>query len=168
MEKGKNMSGINMDVHKDTGSDTKIIRLDAADIDQSAIQLAGQLIRSGELVAFPTETVYGLGADALSAEASRKIYSAKGRPSDNPLIVHIYCMEDVYKITAYVPESARKLAETFWPGPLTMVLAKNERVPYETTGGLDTVAVRMPANPIALALIRESGGYIAEIGRAHV
>ena len=161
MEKGKNMSGINMDVHKDTGSDTKIIRLDAADIDQSAIQLAGQLIRSGELVAFPTETVYGLGADALSAEASRKIYSAKGRPSDNPLIVHIYCMEDVYKITAYVPESARKLAETFWPGPLTMVLAKNERVPYETTGGLDTVAVRMPANPIALALIRESGGYIA-------
>lgn len=163
------MSEINMEVHKDTYAEkisdtydrTKIIKLDAADIDQKVVQQAGQLIRSGELVAFPTETVYGLGADALNPAASQKIYAAKGRPSDNPLIVHICCIEDMERIAAYVPESARQLAEAFWPGPLTMILPKSGQVPYETTGGLDTVAVRMPANPIALALIRESGGYIA-------
>lgn len=165
----KNMSERNMDTHKDTytgkiwgaSEQTKIMKLDAADIDQSLIQQAGQIIRNGGLVAFPTETVYGLGADALSPAASRKIYAAKGRPSDNPLIVHICCMEDMEKIASYVPDSARQLADAFWPGPLTIIIGKNKQVPYETTGGLDTVAVRMPANPIALALIREGGGFIA-------
>lgn len=125
------------------------------------IETAGKIIREGGLVAFPTETVYGLGADALNPDASRKIYQAKGRPSDNPLIVHICCMEDLEKITAYVPDKARELARHFWPGPLTMIFVKNKLVPLETTGGLETVAVRMPSHPTALALIRAGGGYIA-------
>lgn len=114
----------------------------------------------GGLVAFPTETVYGLGADALNEDASRKIYEAKGRPSDNPLIVHIAAVEDMEKI-AYPNATAYTLAESFWPGPLTLVLPKKEVVPDSTTGGLDTVAVRMPAHPAALALIRQSGVYVA-------
>lgn len=125
------------------------------------IEAAGEIIREGGLVAFPTETVYGLGADALNPDASKKIYLAKGRPSDNPLIVHICCMEDLEKITAYVPQKARKLARYFWPGPLTMIFEKNKLVPLETTGGLETVAVRMPSHPTALALIRAGGGFIA-------
>lgn len=128
---------------------------------QDKIEAAGKIIREGGLVAFPTETVYGLGADALNPDASRKIYQAKGRPSDNPLIIHICCMEDLEKITAYVPEQARKLARHFWPGPLTMIFEKSKVVPLETTGGLETVAVRMPNHPVALALIQAGGGYIA-------
>ena len=128
---------------------------------QDKIEVAGKIIREGGLVAFPTETVYGLGADALNPDASRKIYQAKGRPSDNPLIIHICCMEDLEKITAYVPEQARKLARHFWPGPLTMIFEKSKVVPLETTGGLETVAVRMPNHPVALALIQAGGGYIA-------
>ena len=112
-------------------------------------------------MAFPTETVYGLGGDALNPDSSRKIYAAKGRPSDNPLIVHVCRFEDVEKIVSEVPEAARKLAEAFWPGPLTMIMNKNGKVPYETTGGLDTVAIRMPDNQIALKLIEKSGGFIA-------
>lgn len=125
------------------------------------IRQAGQIICNGGLVAFPTETVYGLGADALRAEASKKIYEAKGRPSDNPLIVHVCCMEDMEKIVKEVPLQAKLLADAFWPGPLTMIMSKNEKVPYETTGGMDTVAVRMPSDPVALALIKAGGGYIA-------
>lgn len=125
------------------------------------IDAAGKIIREGGLVAFPTETVYGLGADALNPEASRKIYAAKGRPSDNPLIVHISNMKDLEKITVNIPENARKLAEKFWPGPLTMIFEKSEIVPLETTGGLNTVAVRMPSHPAALALIQAGGGFIA-------
>lgn len=140
---------------------TEVKKVDESDIDMSVIHQAGRILKAGGLVAFPTETVYGLGADALDARASRKIYAAKGRPSDNPLIIHICSMEDMYKITADVPQSARRLAETFWPGPLTMILKKNHKVPFETTGGLETAAIRMPANKIALALIREGGGYIA-------
>lgn len=125
------------------------------------IKYAGNIIREGGLVAFPTETVYGLGADALNPEAAAKIYAAKGRPSDNPLIVHIADMSDLERLTSYIPETARKLAEEFWPGPLTMIFQKSSGVPEATTGGMDTVAIRMPSHPLALALIRESGCVIA-------
>ena len=140
---------------------TKIIRIDSEHIDIEKMQEAAALICEGELVAFPTETVYGLGADALRPEASAKIYEAKGRPSDNPLIVHICKFEELERIAKEVPEQARKLADAFWPGPLTMVVWKNEKVPYTTTGGMDTVAVRMPNHPVALSLISESGCLIA-------
>lgn len=125
------------------------------------IERAGTIIREGGLVAFPTETVYGLGGDALNPESSRKIYAAKGRPSDNPLIVHIADIADLEKIVQSVPESARVLADKFWPGPLTMIFQKHEIVPKETTGGLDTVAVRYPNHKTALSFIRAAGGYVA-------
>ncbi len=128
---------------------------------KKAIERAGKIVREGGLVAFPTETVYGLGGDALNPESSRKIYAAKGRPSDNPLIVHIYRWEDIFLITEKIPESAKKLAEAFWPGPLTMICRKSGKVPGETTGELDTVAVRMPGDKTALAFIKAAGGYIA-------
>ena len=118
-------------------------------------------MQKGGLVAFPTETVYGLGGDAMHPEASAKIYAAKGRPSDNPLIVHIADMDALEDIAQSVPEAAVKLADHFWPGPLTMIFPKKEAVPKSTTGGLETVAVRMPSHPVARALIRESGVYIA-------
>ena len=129
--------------------------------DRNKIQEAGCILRDGGLVAFPTETVYGLGADALNPEASKKIYAAKGRPSDNPLIVHISNMDALEKITSEIPEKAKKMADRFWPGPLTMIFPRSSQVPLETTGGLETVAVRMPNHPIALALINAGGGYIA-------
>lgn len=116
---------------------------------------AKKIIEEGGLVAFPTETVYGLGGDGLQKEASKKIYAAKGRPSDNPLILHIGRMEQLDGIVAYVPERARRLAEVFWPGPLTMIFEKADCVPYETTGGLDTVAVRMPEHRGALEFLNE-------------
>ena len=130
-------------------------------IDGDMMAKAGQIIRQGGLVAFPTETVYGLGANGLDETASAKIYAAKGRPSDNPLIVHIARFSDLERIAEQIPDSARKLADAFWPGPLTMIFRKSPEVPYGTTGGLDTVAVRMPDHPIALALIEAGGGYIA-------
>ena len=130
-------------------------------IDEKEMEKAGQILQEGGLVAFPTETVYGLGANALDEQAAFKIYAAKGRPSDNPLIVHIAKLEDLYKIAANVPKEAEKLAAAFWPGPLTMIFQKKEIVPYGTTGGLDTVAVRMPNHPVALKLIQAGGGYIA-------
>lgn len=129
--------------------------------DDAIIEKAGKIIRTGGLVAFPTETVYGLGGDALNPEASGKIYAAKGRPSDNPLIVHICKLEDIAKIVSDFPKEAKRLAEEFWPGPLTMVLPKADIVPKQTTGGLDTVAVRMPVDPTALAFIEAAGGYVA-------
>lgn len=140
---------------------TKILKMDEENIDADAIREAGNILCNGGLVAFPTETVYGLGGDALNAESSGKIYAAKGRPSDNPLIVHIAGMEELSKIVRKIPEEAYLLAEHFWPGPLTMIFEKSDCVPLETTGGLETVAVRMPSNKIARALIRASGGYIA-------
>lgn len=140
---------------------TEIVKIDSNQIEEAKIQRAGRIIKEGGLVAFPTETVYGLGGDALQADSSRKIYAAKGRPSDNPLIVHIAEFEDLKKIVTGVPKEAELLAEAFWPGPLTMILNKNEQVPYETTGGMDTVAVRMPSHPVALAFIRAGGGFIA-------
>ena len=140
---------------------TIIRKVDENCIDQEIMKEAGALLKSGALVAFPTETVYGLGANALDEKASAKIYAAKGRPSDNPLIIHIADMEKLAYITAEIPQAAVKLAEKFWPGPLTMVLKKSEVVPLGTTGGLNTVAVRMPSHPIALEMIRAGGGYIA-------
>ena len=130
-------------------------------IDEKAMKEAGEILKNGGLVAFPTETVYGLGANALDEQAAFRIYAAKGRPSDNPLIVHIAKMEDLCQIVKEIPEEARKLAEKFWPGPLTMIFQKKEIVPYGTTGGLDTVAVRMPNHPVALKMIEAGGGYIA-------
>ena len=144
--------------------ETEIVQIDEQNIDdraKEALQRAGSIIRAGGLVAFPTETVYGLGGDGLNPDSSRKIYAAKGRPSDNPLIVHVAEMSAVEEIVEEVPEAAYRLAQAFWPGPLTLIMEKNDRVPYETTGGLDTVAIRMPSNKIALELIRQSGGYIA-------
>ncbi|MBQ4536670.1 MAG: threonylcarbamoyl-AMP synthase [Lachnospiraceae bacterium] len=129
--------------------------------EEAALKEAGAVLQAGGLVAFPTETVYGLGGDALNPASSRKIYAAKGRPSDNPLIVHISRFEDLYALVKRVPEEAQKLAEAFWPGPLTMIFEKTDKVPYETSGGLETVAVRMPSNPIAQKLIAYAGGYVA-------
>lgn len=141
--------------------DTKLFTINSENPDKEALCEAGGIIKRGGLVAFPTETVYGLGGDALNRESSRKIYAAKGRPSDNPLIVHICCMEDLKAIVTEVSEEAKALAEAFWPGPLTMIFEKTDKVPCETTGGLSTVAVRMPKDPIALEFIRQSGGYVA-------
>lgn len=135
--------------------------LDQKNPDRNIIEEAGVIIKNGGLVAFPTETVYGLGGDALQSASSRKIYAAKGRPSDNPLIVHICRREDMERIAVRIPAAAVKLADAFWPGPLTMILEKSDAVPAETTGGLSTVAVRMPAHPAALALIAAAGGYVA-------
>lgn len=141
--------------------ETKVFLMNEEEIDYIALREAGGILKDGGLVAFPTETVYGLGGDALNKESSRKIYAAKGRPSDNPLIVHICCMEDLETIVKHIPEEAYALANAFWPGPLTMIFEKTDKVPFETTGGLTTVAVRMPKDAIALEFIRESGGYVA-------
>lgn len=141
--------------------ETKVLHINPTEFREEELSDACEILRAGGLVAFPTETVYGLGGDALRKEASRNIYSAKGRPSDNPLIVHIGDMESLYAVADMVSLKAEKLAEAFWPGPLTMIFRKKEIVPHSTTGGLDTVAVRMPSHPLALALIRQSGLYIA-------
>lgn len=141
--------------------DTKIISLKGDSSDEEVLRRAGEILKSGGLVAFPTETVYGLGGDALNPDSSRRIYAAKGRPSDNPLIVHICRMEDLEKITTCVSEKAKRLAECFWPGPLTLILERSELVPRETTGGLETVAVRMPSHPAARRMIEYAGGFVA-------
>ena len=141
--------------------DTIIEKVDSRQPEEIVMEQAGKLIDAGELVAFPTETVYGLGGDALRPEAAAKIYAAKGRPSDNPLIVHIADFSDMERVAREVPEQAKKLADAFWPGPLTMIVWKSDAVPSATTGGMDTVAVRMPNHPVALELIRKSGCLIA-------
>ncbi len=125
------------------------------------IKKAAEIIKAGGLVAFPTETVYGLGGNALNPSASKKIYEAKGRPSDNPLIAHISKTEELISLVTDFPENARKLATAIWPGPMTMVLHKKDIVPNETTGGLNTVAIRCPANETARRLIELSGVPIA-------
>jgi L-threonylcarbamoyladenylate synthase len=130
-------------------------------ISRSELARAAQLICSGDLVAFPTETVYGLGANALDPAAIDKIYAAKGRPATSPLIVHVSSIEMARGLVREWPERAEKLAAKFWPGPLTLVLPKQPHVPDRLTAGLDTVGVRMPAHSIALALIQEAGVPIA-------
>ena len=141
--------------------DTRMVLLDRNHLQEEQLKEAAELLQKGELVAFPTETVYGLGGNALDPGASAKIYAAKGRPSDNPLIVHI-CDTDALPVLAKdIPDGAWNLAERFWPGPMTMILKKQDIVPKETTGGLSTVAIRMPSDPVAAMLIRVSGLYIA-------
>ena len=122
---------------------------------------AASVIRQGGLVAFPTETVYGLGGNGLDPEASAKIYEAKGRPSDNPLILHVADFSQIPPLVRGIPETARRLTEAFWPGPLTVILEKSDIVPKETTGGLSTVALRMPDHPVAQAFLRAAGCPVA-------
>lgn len=139
----------------------EVVAMTGENLDMDAIKKAGDILKAGGLVAFPTETVYGLGGNALDPQASMKIYAAKGRPSDNPLIVHIAELEQLEKITTEIPEGAKILAEKYWPGPLTMILPKADIVPRETTGGLDSVAVRFPSDRIAQELIKAGGGFVA-------
>lgn len=136
--------------------ETVIKKIDIYNIKPQDFSEAANILKKGGLVAFPTETVYGLGADGLKEEAARKIYKAKGRPVDNPLIMHIADLNILQDLVEVIPEKARKLAKKFWPGPLTMIFKKSDKVPKGTTGGLDTVAIRMPSHPIALELIRVS------------
>ena len=141
--------------------DTKVVKIDKEQIDDGKLMEATEILRAGGLVAFPTETVYGLGANALNEEAAKKIYAAKGRPSDNPLIAHISKPEELAPLVKEIPEAGRKLMEAYWPGPLTMIFPKSDIVPYGTTGGLDTVAIRMPSDPIANRMIALAGIPIA-------
>lgn len=140
---------------------TNIEIIQSNQIKPEQLNKAATILQSGGLVAFPTETVYGLGGNALDDLAAKKIYKAKGRPSDNPLIIHIADGAALDELAREVPKKAKKLTEAFWPGPLTIILKKDKRVPDGTTGGLDTVAIRMPNHRVALALIEQSGIYIA-------
>lgn len=136
--------------------DTQMLSSSDEDIDKAA-----KLLREGGVVGIPTETVYGLAADAQNSSAVSEIFKAKGRPQDNPLIVHIGEFSDIYKYVTEVPKNALKLAETFWPGPLTMVLPKKDIIPMTTSGGLDTVGIRFPIHPVAREIIRRSGCALA-------
>lgn len=140
---------------------TKVVKIDRARMRDSQLSEAARILREGGLVAFPTETVYGLGANALDQEAAKKIYAAKGRPSDNPLIAHIAREPELETLVQGISKAGRTLMEAYWPGPLTMVFPKSGAVPYETTGGLDTVAVRMPGDPVARRLIELAGVPVA-------
>ena len=141
--------------------ETIIRKIDRDNLDRQSIEQAGEILRRGGLVAFPTETVYGLGANALDEEAAARTYAAKGRPSDNPLIVHIARLEDLQKVVAEIPPMVKDLADAFWPGPLTLIFNKSSEVPLGTTGGLTTVAVRMPDDEIARELILAGGSYVS-------
>jgi L-threonylcarbamoyladenylate synthase len=140
---------------------TNIVAVDKNRPERDKIKRAAEIIRKGGLVAFPTETVYGLGGNALDENAAKKIYAAKGRPQDNPLIVHISSHLQLDQLVKEIPVRARILMDKFWPGPLTIIFYKKDIVPYGTTGGLDTVAIRMPAHPVALELISEAKVPIA-------
>lgn len=140
---------------------TKIIKINPANIDMNLLSQAADVIKHGGLVAFPTETVYGLGADTFNGEAVANIFRAKGRPMDNPLISHIADIEELERFAREIPDSAIKLAHEFWGGPLTMILKKRAGIPDAVTAGLDTVAVRLPSHSIANALIKLSGTAIA-------
>ena len=128
---------------------TKIFKIEDPVRDAKAIAEAASILREGGVVAFPTETVYGLGGNALDAYASGKIFRAKGRPQDNPLIVHIASLSALETLCHDVPDEAYALASAYWPGPLTMILPKNECIPDATTAGLDTAGIRMPSHPVA-------------------
>lgn len=140
---------------------TEIVKLDEKRPNENIIGYASKLIRSGEIVAFPTETVYGLGGNALDPSSISKIFEIKGRPPDNPLIVHVSDMKMLETLVIQIPKKAHRIIEKYWPGPITLVLKKSKIVPEITTGGLNTVAVRMPKNKIARALIKKSGVPIA-------
>jgi len=140
---------------------TLVFKVDPENPDIQTIHTAASIIRKGGLVAFPTETVYGLGANALNPEAVKALFKAKKRPLDNPPIVHVGNIQDVYRLVKEVPEKAEKLMKNFWPGPLTLIFKRSEIVPDVTVAGLDTIAIRMPRHNVALALIRESGCPIA-------
>lgn len=140
---------------------TIVEKVDINNPDNKIVEKAASILQKGGLVAFPTETVYGLGANGLDAKACRKIYLAKGRPSDNPLILHIAGLEQLKQIVSKIPEAAQKAMEAFWPGPLTIIFPKADCVPKEITGGFETVAVRFPSNQIARKIIEASGLPIA-------
>lgn len=140
---------------------TIISNIDINNIDYEEIKIQAKLLREGKTVIFPTETVYGLGANALDENAVKKIYEAKGRPSDNPLIVHIYEKKEVYDLAKDISDKAKLVIEKLWPGPITIILNKKDIIPYKTSGGLNTVAIRMPSNIIARAIIKEAGIPIA-------
>jgi len=140
---------------------TEVLRVDPHNPDRSVIARAADCLRRGGLVAFPTETVYGLGAHALDRSAIRRIFAAKGRPANDPLIVHVTSLDAAAPLVAAIPEAARRLAAAFWPGPLTMVLQKSESVPDEVTAGLVTVAVRAPSHPVARCLLDAAGVPVA-------
>lgn len=141
--------------------DTKVVAIDGKKPQPEVIEEAARIIRNGGLVAFPTETVYGLGGNALDPASSQKIYAAKGRPSDNPLIAHIASPKELSELAVEISDTARMLMRLYWPGPMTLIFKKTEMVPFSTTGGLGTVAVRMPSHPVAQALIRAAGVPIA-------
>lgn len=141
--------------------ETKLIKISTENPEPQLVEEAARVLKEGGLVAFPTETVYGLGGNGLDSEACKKIYIAKGRPSDNPLILHISQISELRPIVREIPLAAQKLMDAFWPGPLTMIFPKSHIVPLTTTGGLDTVAVRFPSHPVAMAIIRASGLPIA-------
>lgn len=141
--------------------ETKIYKILSTENKQNEIAEAGELLRSGEVVAIPTETVYGLAANAFDGQAVAKIFRAKGRPQDNPLIVHIAQFDEIYGIAREVPESVKALAEKYWPGPLTVILPKKDTIPVEVSAGLDTVAIRMPSHPVARAIIKAAGVPLA-------
>lgn len=140
---------------------TRIVNIDKLNIDEDVLNEAADIISSGGLVAFPTETVYGLGANGLNEEAVKKIYIAKGRPQDNPLILHVSSKEEVNDLVEEIPQVAKQCMDMFWPGPLTIILKRSNLIPNIITGGLNTVAVRMPNNEIALQLIKKAGTPIA-------
>lgn len=141
--------------------DTIIIEIDKDHIDEEKIIKCAKILNDGGTVAFPTETVYGLGGNALDPKAIRKIFEAKGRPSDNPLIVHIASMDEILPLVKQVPNRARQVMDSFWPGPLTLIFEKSDIIPDEISAGLPTVAIRMPSHPIALELIKQAGVPIA-------
>ncbi|AAK80825.1 L-threonylcarbamoyladenylate synthase [Clostridium acetobutylicum] len=140
---------------------TKIVNLNEDDVDEQILKEAGEFIKNGKLVVFPTETVYGLGANAEDGEATKKIFEAKGRPQDNPLIIHISDFEDVDKVVRNISDSARKLMREFWPGPMTLIMEKKSIISDVTSAGLTSVGVRMPSDKIARKLIKFSGVSIA-------
>ena len=140
---------------------TEILQIDRNNPEADVISKAAEVIKTGGLVAFPTETVYGLGCDVFNLNALDNVFKAKGRPSDNPFIIHICDRNHIFRLAKDVPSIAEKLAARFWPGPLTIIMKKKDKVPLKATGGMDTVAIRMPSHPVALALIAASGTFIA-------
>ena len=141
--------------------ETKVIKVNPINPEEELIKEAAELIKDGKLVAFPTETVYGLGANGLDGEASSRIFTAKGRPQDNPLILHISSLEELKPLVKSIPKEAEIIAERFWPGPITMIFERSSLISDVITAGLDTVAIRMPKHPVASALIKASGVPIA-------